>query len=235
MPVEKMSTKNIMCYLFHILKSKYLNDGFEKNIERAIALIIESGKTYIAKDPLRPRAIFASNLVELLIHRYEYKGFSDDLDHAVIAVKTTVNTMWLNDRLKVSALINLGWTLCKRSMISSQRVSTNLDDAIKTAEQILKLTKNDSFEIHCCINLVNNLKFCFDIRNDKNDLHRVIQILKNVLSVMSNNFSKRHLFLINQFFVYQKMYEITKNKRYFNDMIEFNHLTLNCTFVNTSI
>lgn len=92
MSVEKMSAKNIICFLPLILMSKYQNDEFEKNIEKTIAIIIENEKAFPAENPLKPRAFLFTNLVKTLLQKYELKSFTNDLNHVVTAARTAAST-----------------------------------------------------------------------------------------------------------------------------------------------
>lgn len=60
MPVEKMSATGIVCCLSYILMSKYQNDGFEEDIERAIALAMKRERAFNAEHPLVPRTTFTT-------------------------------------------------------------------------------------------------------------------------------------------------------------------------------
>ena len=233
MSVEKMPLEGIMCCLPSILMLKYENDGFEKDIERAIAIGIESGRAFLAEDPSRRHPLFASNLVQALVRRYDLKGFTDDLDHAVAAAREAASTLRPTDSARMNALINLGFVLLKRSGLLGQRASEDLDVAIEAAEEALKLAKNGSPKIACSMNLANYLSLHFRICNDKDDLHRAMQILKNISSVMPDGFQYRHLFLANLSNIYYEMYEATNDKQYISDMVENSHLALSCTPVNT--
>ena len=233
MPVEKMSAEGIVCCLPSILMSKYFNDGFEEDIERAVALTIESGRAFPAENPLVPRAAFAANLVKLLLLRHESKGFTDDLDHAVAAARAAASTVWPNDTSRGTVLTNLGFALATRSRLPSQEASEDLEGAIEATEQALKLAKIGWPRIVCLHNLANYLSLRFGIRKDKNDLHRATQILKDNLSVMPDSFPHRHALLALLSHIYHEMYEATEDKQCLNGMVESSDLALSCAPVNT--